>query len=281
MCLMTKAGTVAKLMAPFVAMALLASCGAGPSNVAVDRLSAREIYQRAEHELGRGKPKEAARYFGEIERLYPYSEWAKRSLIMQAFAYHRKKDYANSRAAAQRYLEFYPADGDAAYAQYLIALSYYDQIDDVGRDQGVTMNALQALRKVIENYPDSDYARSAVLKFDVAFNQLAAKEMEVGRYYLKKRHYAAAANRFRTVVEHFQTTEQTPEALYRLIECYLALGLDDEAQTAGAILGHNFRSSPYYQDGHDLLRGRGLGPEARGNGWLASLYRQVIRGEWL
>jgi len=124
--------------------------------------------------------------------------------------YHKARDYENARAAAQRFLDFYPADEDAAYAQYLLALSYYDQIDLVGRDQGLTFQALQALRTVIERYPDSDYARSAILKFDLAFDHLAAKEMEIGRYYLKQGHYPAAINRFRVVVEQFQTTSHTP-----------------------------------------------------------------------
>ncbi len=278
---MSKAKTVTKLAGPLVALIFLAACGGAPTNVDLEKFTASEIYQRGEFELSRGKTKDAAHFFGEIERLYPYSAWAKRSLIMQAFSFHRGADYANSRASAQRYLDFYPAGEDAAYAQYLLALSYYDQIDDVGRDQGLTFNALQELRKVIENYPDSDYARSAVLKFDLAFDHLAAKEMEIGRYYLKRGHYGAAANRFRNVVEQFQTTSQTPEALYRLIEAYLALGLTEEAQTAGAILGKNFRSSEYYQDGYDLLTGKGLRPEVAGDGWLAQIYRQVIRGEWL
>jgi outer membrane assembly lipoprotein YfiO len=130
-------------------------------------------------------------WFAEVERLYPYSDWAKRALIMQAFAYHRTATTRTARAAAQRYIDFYPADEDAAYAQYLLALSYYDQIDEVGRDQGLTFQALQALRTVIERYPDSEYARSAMLKFDLAFDHLAAKEMEIGRYYLKRKHYTA------------------------------------------------------------------------------------------
>jgi len=248
---------------------------------AAETYSAQELYTQAEYELEIGKPDDAAKTFGEVERLYPYSDLAKRALIMQAFAYHKDRDYENSRISAQRYVDFYPADDDAAYATYLLALSYYDQIDEVGRDQGLTFQALQALRVVIERYPESEYARSAILKFDLAFDHLAAKEMEIGRYYLKRGHYTAAINRFRVVVEQFQTTTQTAEALYRLIEAYLSLGLDDEAQTAGAILGHNFKSTEWYEDGYVLLTGKGLRPSAKGSGWLRSVYRQVIRGEWL
>ena len=260
----------------------LAACGLSDEpNVPLENFTAKEIFDRGEFELGRDRADDAAFYFGEVERLYPYSEWAKRALIMQAFAYHRDRDYPNSRSAAQRYLDFYPADEDAAYAQYLLALSYYDQIDDVGRDQGLTFQALQSLRAVIERYPDSEYAKSAILKFDLAFDHLAAKEMEIGRYYLKRKHFTSAINRFRVVVEDFETTTQTPEALHRLVEAYLSLGLTDEAQTAGAILGYNFQSSEWYEDSFALLTGQGLRPEAQGQGWLRQIYRQTVLGEWL
>ena len=248
---------------------------------ALEQYTAAEIFQRGELELQQGDADDAAFYFGEIERLYPYSEWAERALIMQAFSYHKDRDYPNSRATAQRYLDFYPVEQDAAYAQYLLALSYYDQIDEIGRDQGLTFQALQALRTVIERYPDTEYARSSVLKFDLAFDHLAGKEMEVGRYYLKRGHYAAAANRFRVVVEDFQTTSHTAEALHRLVESYLSLGLTDEAQSAGAILGFNFQSTEWYEESFALLTGQGLEARAQGDNWLSSIYRQVVRGEWL
>ena len=262
-------------------VAVLAGCAQTEEVARFEGFSAGQIYRAGERELAANDVAAAAQTFGEVERLYPYSEFAKRALIMQAFAFHKDREYEQARAAAQRYLDFYPADEDAAYAQYLLALSYYDQIDDVGRDQGLTFQALQALRAVIERYPDSPYARSAVLKFDLAFDHLAAKEMEIGRYYLKRRHWTAAINRFRVVVEDFQTTTHTPEALMRLTEAYLALGLRDEAQTAAAILGHNYRSSPFYEDAFALLSGQGLSPEARGDSWLSAVYRQAIRGEWL
>ena len=254
--------------------------GDGPKNL--ENFTAEQIYKRGEYELENSRrPEDAVRYFSEIERLYPYSEWAKRALIMQAYGYHRAEDYEEARAAAQRFIDTYPGDEDAAYAKYLLALSYYDQIDEIGRDQGLTFQALQALREVIEQYPDTEYARSSILKFDLAFDHLAAKEMEIGRYYLKRGHYTAAISRFRVVVEEFQTTSHTPEALMRLVEAYLALGLTDEAQTAGAILGHNFQSTPYYQDAYALLRGRGLTATAQGDNWLTRVYRQVIQGRWL
>ena len=265
-------------------LVLLAACGGRNDvarNVPLDNFTAEEIFLRGEFELEGGNPEEAARFFGEVERLYPFSELAKRALIMQAFAYHENRDYEASQAAAQRFLDFYPADEDAAYAQYLLGLGYYDRIDDVGRDAGLAFQAAQALRTVFEVYPESPYARSARLKFDLAFDHLAGKEMEVGRYYLKRGHYGASINRFRVVVESFQGTTHTPEALYRLIEAYLSLGLDAEAQTAGAILGFNYQSSEWYQDGYVLLTGRGLRPSAESDGWLRDVWRQVIRGEWL
>ena len=265
-----------------VLVATLAACAGGPKERSLDTYTAEEIYKQGELELETGKkPADALRYFQEVERLYPYTEFAKRALIMQAFTLHKSKEYEESRNASQRFLDFYPGDEDAPYALYLMALSYYDQIDDVGRDQGLTFQALKGMREVIETYPDSDYARSAILKFELAFDQLAAKEMEIGRYYLKGRHYTAAINRFRSVVQDFQTTTHTAEALHRLVECYLALGLNDEAQTAAAILGFNYQSSPFYDDSFRLLKGRGLSPEAKGDSWLRTVYRQMVRGEWL
>ena len=263
-------------------VATLVGCAQAAKEQPLENYTAEDIFKRGELQLETQKnPGDALTYFKEVERLYPYTEWAKRGLIMQAYTLHKTRNYEEARVAAQRFLDFYPGDEDAAYAQYLMALSYYDQIDEVGRDQGLTYQALQALRVVIEQYPDSEYAKSAALKFDLAFDHLAAKEMEIGRYYLKQRHYTAAINRFRSVVQDFQTTTQTAEALERLVECYLGLGLNDEAQTAGAILGYNYQSSPFYQDAFNLLKDKGLSPEAKGTSWLSTVYRQMIKGEWL
>ncbi|MCX8509055.1 MAG: outer membrane protein assembly factor BamD [Rhodobacteraceae bacterium] len=280
---MVQGKKAAILVGSLAVVVALSACGRrAEKDVALDTLTAEEIYGRGEFAMANErKAKGAVHYFSEVERLYPYSEWAKRALVMEAYGYHKDRDYENARLAAQRYIDTYPGDEDAAYAKYLLALSYYDQIEEVGRDQGLTFQALQALRAVIEEYPDSEYAKSAILKFDLAFDHLAAKEMEIGRYYLKQKNYTAAINRFRVVVEQYQTTTQTPEALYRLIECYLTLGITDEAQTAGAILGHNFQSSDWYQDGYRLLTRQGLGTQSRGDNWLATIYRQAIKGEWL
>jgi outer membrane protein assembly factor BamD len=279
---MTGRGKGARLIGAMLVVAALAACSSRERQVELESLEAKDIFTLGEQAL-EANPRQptAARYFAEVERLYPYSEWAKRSVVMQAFAEHKRKNYEEARAAAQRYLDLYPGDEDAAWAQYLLAISYYDQIDEVGRDQGLTFQALQALRVVIEQYPDSEYAKSAMLKFDLAFDHLAAKEMEIGRYYLRQGQYAAAINRFRVVVENFQTTTHTPEALHRLVEAYLALGLDQDAQTAAAILGHNFKGSPFYDDSFRLLTGRGLNPQAQSQGWLRTIWRQSVQGKWL
>ncbi|MFT6458712.1 outer membrane protein assembly factor BamD [Pseudophaeobacter arcticus] len=278
-----KAG--AKFVSAALLMAVLSGCGgdggAADQSVPLESYTPQQIFERGEFELARSRAKDAAFYFSEIERLYPYSEYAKQALIMQAFANHKSKDYEGSRGAAQRFIDFYPTDEDAAYAQYLLALSYYDQIDEVGRDQGLTFQALQSLRTVIEVYPDSEYATSAILKFDLAFDHLAGKEMEIGRYYLRRGHYTSAINRFRVVVEDFQTTSHTAEALHRLVEAYLSLGLTEEAQTAGAILGHNYQSTDWYEDSYKLLTSQGLKLKDRGNNWLSQIYRQSIKGRWL
>ncbi|MGR3615377.1 MAG: outer membrane protein assembly factor BamD [Paracoccaceae bacterium] len=274
----------ARTIGALLLVAVLASCGGTDRTdrtASLEGYTPEQIFERGEFELARDAPEDAAYYFAEIERLYPYSTWAKRALIMQAFSHHSDKNYEESRASAQRYIDFYPADEDAAYAQYLLALSYYDQIDEVGRDQGLTFQALQSLRTVIEVYPDSEYTNAAILKFDLAFDHLAGKEMEIGRYYLRREHYAAGINRFRVVVEDFQTTSHTAEALHRLVESYLSLGLTNEAQTAAAILGYNFQSTDWYQDSYNLLAANGLKPKSRGNNWLSQIYRQTVKGQWL
>jgi outer membrane protein assembly factor BamD len=265
----------------------LAACGngdrkwwEGDRKIPIEERTAEEIYQIAETQMAEDDFDKAAKTFSEIERLYPYSEWAERALLMQAFAAHQDKDYDTSRGAAQRYLDFYPASESAAYAQYLVALSYYDQIDDVGRDQAVTVEAIEALTLTFERYGDSEYAQPARMKFDLAFDHLASKEMEVGRYYLDEEHYTAAISRFRIVIEKFQTTTHSAEALYRLVESYLALGFDQEAQTAAAILGFNYQNTDWYAQAFDLLRGQGLEAKMRGDNWLARFHRESLKGQW-
>lgn len=270
------------IFALVLALGVTACSNRTGTNEPLDGFSAEQIFRRGEFVLETSRRAEPAlRYFREVERIYPYTDWARRAIVMQAYAQHRDREYDAARATAQRFLDQFPQDADAAWAAYIVALTYYDRIEDVGRDQRLTFQALQHLRHVIETYPNTEYARSAVLKFDLAFDRLAAKEMEIGRYYLRRGQHSAAVNRFRVVVEDYQTTTHTPEALHRLVEAYVALGLRDEAQTAGAILGHNFRSNSFYQDSFNLLTRQGLAPEARGESWLRSVYRRTIRGDWL
>ena len=222
---------------------------------------------------------EAAETFDEVERLYPYSALAKQAIIRAAESYYLGQDFERARLGAQRYLDFFPSDVDAAYAQYIIALTHYDQIADVGRDQGDTLRARQALNELVERYPTSEYARDAQLKLDLTLDNLAGKEMEIGRYYLGRGHYIAAINRFRTVVEAYGTTSQAPEALHRLVESYLGLGVQSEAKNAAAVLGHNFPGSPWYVDSFAMLTGERLGPEIDEESWLSRNFRKVVYGD--
>ena len=263
-------------------LCILIGCTSSNNKVTLQDLSAKEIYAKAEKEFDDGDKVKAADLFLDIERIYPYSSLAKRALLMSAVAFYYEKDYESSRGSAERFINFYPADADTPYAYYLIALSYYDRIDEIGRDQATTYEALKIFRIIIERYPDSEYAKSSSLKVELAFDHLAAKEMEIGRYYLKKSHYIAAINRFKIVVEEYPTTSHTPEALHRLVEAYLSLGLTNEAIVSGAILGYNFKSSVWYQDTYDLLGEGGTGSNVNNfKGWLGDVYRQVIRGDWI
>ena len=269
-------GVILVVLGPLVGCSNTAEVGSDE----IENYSAKQIFDRAEFEMARSKPMDAIAFFSDVERLYPYSEWAKRSVIMQAFANHKAKQYEEARDAAERYIEYYPSDEDSAYAQYIIALSYYDQIEDVGRDQQVTAKALEAFKTLMVNYPNSEYVKAAELKFDLAFDHLAGKEMEVGRYYLKRQQFPAAINRFRIVVEEYQTSSYTAEALHRLVEAYLSMGLVEEAQSAGAILGYNYQATAWYQRTYSLLKNENLSPAAKGTGWLRKIHRQVLKGRW-
>ena len=263
-----------------VALFALVGCS-GNDEPPLEVFAPEQIYRKAEQTFLEGDLTGAAETFAEIERLYPYSEWASRGTIMSAFAYNKAREYEKSRAAAKRYLSFYPGQEDAAYAQYLVALSYYDQAGKKGRDQHFTISAMQSFQEVMEEYGDSEYARSSALKFDLMVDQLAAKEMEVGRYYLKRGHFGAAINRFQIVVEDFGTTTHAPEALHRLVEAYLSLGLDDEAQEAAVVLGHNFGNSEWYADTYRLLEQRGLEQPVPKENLARQIYRRTIKGDWL
>jgi outer membrane protein assembly factor BamD len=232
-----------------------------------------ELYAEAQRLMDEDDPKAAAAAFEEVERQHPYSQWATRGQLMAAFAFYEANEYDEAVAAAERFIELHPGHKDVPYARYLIGMCYYEQISDVGRDQEMTQKALDAFNELIRRYPDSDYARDAKLKVDLVQDHLAGKEMEIGRYYQRRRQWVAAINRFRNVVEKHQTTTHVPEALHRLTESYLALGLTDEAQQAAAVLGYNFPGNPWYERSYALLQGRNLEPRAAQEGsWLSRLF---------
>ena len=252
-------------------LALLVGCAMGDDPAYVER-SVEELYNEAMDSLLDDDFEAAAAGFAEVERQHPYSVWATRAQFMSAFVYYQGNRYDEAIAAADRFVELHPGHRDAAYGYYLIAMSHYEQITDVGRDQRTTARALQALEEVARRFPGSTYARDARLKIDLARDHLAGKEMTVGRYYLHRGNQIAAIGRFRKVIELYQTTSHTAEALHRLTEAYLALGVPTEAQTSAAVLGHNYPGSRWYQHSYALLVDSDLQPEADEESWISRVF---------
>jgi outer membrane protein assembly factor BamD len=218
----------------------------------------------------------AAKQFDEVERQHPYSIWARRASLMSAYCYYRANHYTEAIAGADQYISLHPGSKEVAYAFYLKAISLYEQIVDVGRDQTNTEGALTALQDVVQRFPDTEYARDATLKIDLTLDHLAGKEMAVGRYYLRQQDYIGAINRFRIVVEQYQKTSQIAEALERLTEAYYALGLYNEAKSAAAVLGANYPGSPWYQDAYRLLMAHGMKPEMDDRSWLSKTFGRIL-----
>ena len=235
-----------------------------------------KLYNSAMDVLLDGSYVDAAKGFDEVERQHPYSVWATRAQIMSAYAYYKNNDYDESIVSAGRFIQLHPGHRDVAYAYYLNAVSYYEQISDVGRDQELTERALVSLEELVRRFPDTTYARDARLKIDLTRDHLAGKEMDIGRYYLTRANYIASVNRFRRVIKHFQTTSHVAEALHRLTEAYLALGVSQEAQTAAAVLGHNFPGSEWYLDSYALLEGVDLRPEADEESWISRAFNSIF-----
>ncbi len=234
-----------------------------------------ELYNKGLDALKNNNYSTAVKSFSEVERQHPYSTWATRAILMQAYVEYQRNSYSDAINAAQRFITLHPGHKDAAYAYYLIALCHYEQIRDVRRDQTSTAKALETLDEVGRRFPGTPYASDAEAKAVLARDHLAGKEMEVGRWYLNKRAYLAAINRFKTVITNYQTTTHTPEALYRLTETYLALGVRSEAQTAAAVLGHNYPNSDWYKDAYALLQGQGLSPQSNPESWIARAIKSV------
>lgn len=234
------------------------------------------LYNSAAKELDRRDYQEAIQLFNEVERQHPYSEWARRSTLMSAFAAYQARAYDEAIATAQRYISLNPGSDDAAYAHHLVATSYFEQIVDVGRDQRTTELAKRSLRELLVRFPTTEYAKDAQLKMDMVDDQLAGKEMEVGRWYLRRQEHLPAINRFRKVVTDFDTTTHTPEALYRLVEAYMSVGLKGEALAAAAVLGYNHPESEWYRDAYGIMDEEGLNPDdipdTRKKGLLSRLF---------
>ncbi len=235
-----------------------------------------QIYNDAWKKVRNDDWNNAAKQFAEVERQHPYSVWARRATLMSAYCYYQANKYSDAVATADNYISLHPGSKEVAYAFYLKAISLYEQIVDVERDQSNTEAALVALQDVVQRFPDTEYARDATLKIDLTLDHLAGKEMEIGRYYLNQGDYIGAINRFRVVVEQYQKTTQIAEALERLTEAYYAMGINKEAQTAAAILGSNYPGSPWYQDAYNLLKGHDLKPEEDKGSWMSRAFNKIL-----
>ncbi|WP_370195396.1 outer membrane protein assembly factor BamD [Aurantimonas coralicida] len=234
------------------------------------------LYNQGLANLEGGRLSEASKKFEAIDRQHPYSEWARKALVMSAFASYRSGDYDTAINSSKRYLSLYPGSEEAAYAQYIMGLAYYRQIPDVTRDQKEAARAAAAMREVFEKYPDSEYAEDARAKLRIARDQLAGKEMQVGRYYLERREYVAAINRFKNVVDVYSDSRHVEEALARLTEAYYAMGLTREAQAAASVLGQNFPDSQWYRESYQLLQTNGLSPrEGSATSWFGVAARKI------
>ncbi|WP_123692858.1 outer membrane protein assembly factor BamD [Allostella humosa] len=253
----------------------LAACGGTKEEAYVER-PVEELYNDGMNRIAEGSYRDAAKKFDEVERQHPYSVWATKAQLMAAFAHYENSRYDDAIVALDRFIQLHPGNRDIAYAYYLKGLCYYEQITDVQRDQRNTDRALASLQEVVRRYPDSRYARDAKLKIDLTHDHLAGKEMAIGRYYLRQGNYLAAINRFRVVVEKYQTTSQAPEALHRLTEAYLALGITAEAQTAAAVLGHNFPGSDWYTDSYRMLTGKDLAPKKDEGSWISRVWGSIF-----
>jgi outer membrane protein assembly factor BamD len=239
-------------------------------------LPADKLYNEGVYLLNEKKQnKDAAKKFEEVDRQHPYSDWARKALLMSAYTYYQAGSYEDAISAAKRYIALHPGTTDAAYAMYLVGVSYFDQIPDVSRDQGRTEKAISALEEVARKFPNTEYAANARRKIEGARDQLAAKEVTVGRYYQNKKDFIGAINRFKIVVTQYQTTRHVEEALLRLTECYMTLGIIPEAQTAAAVLGHNFPESEWYKDAYAMVKGSGFEPQENTGSWISKAFKKI------
>ncbi|MCB1452579.1 MAG: outer membrane protein assembly factor BamD [Rhizobiaceae bacterium] len=257
-----------------VAPLALAGCGEKDIDLStyVENVEPADVlYNQALANLNEGKVTEASRKFAAVDRQHPYSEYARKSMVMATFTNYRQGEYTEAINSGRRYVQLYPSTPDAAYAQYLVGLSYFRQIRDVTQDQTESQKTIDAMQELVERWPESEYVEDAQEKIRFARDQLAGKEMQVGRYYLERREYISSIKRFRYVVENYANTRHVEESLARLVEAYYAMGLASEAQTAAAVLGHNYPESEWYKDSYTLLQSGGLEPRENSNSWLSRL----------
>ncbi len=261
----------------------LAGCASGDKDIDLSKYvesidPADKLYNEGLANLEAGRLDEASKKFAAVDRQHPYTEYARKSLVMAAFTNYRKGNYEEAISMAKRYNTLYPTSDESAYAYYIIGLSYFRQIPDVTRDQAASRRAISAMQEVVDRFPKSEYVEDAKTKIRFARDQLAGKDMQVGRYYLERKEYLGAIKRFRNVVEEYSNTRQVEEALARLTEAYYALGLVSEAQTAAAVLGKNFPDSPWYKDSYKLLQGGGLEPRENTGSWLSKASALITGG---
>jgi outer membrane protein assembly factor BamD len=267
-------GALMRLLSLAALVITVSACSMFDKDAIAPDEPADKLYNEGLYLLNNKKdPKTAAKKFEEVDRQHPYSEWARKSLIMSAYAYYESAQYDDCINSARRYVTLHPGSPDAAYAQFLIGSSYFDQMPDISRDQGRTEKAVEALDEVVRRYPTSEYAVAAKRKIEVARDQLAGKEMDVGRWQLERREFTGAINRFKVVVTRYQRTRHVEEALLRLTEAYMALGIVDEAQTSAAVLGHNFPDSRWYKDAYALMQARGLQPNENKGSWISQAFK--------
>lgn len=266
----------AALSAPLFLVACASDDDIDLSTYVEETIPADQLYNQGLANLNAGRVKEAAKKFEAVDRQHPYSEYARRAMVMSAFTLYRQGNYSDAINSAKRYVALHPSTDEAAYAQYIVGLSYYRQIRDVTQDQKEARRTVAAMQEVVERWPDSEYVEDAQAKIRFARDQLAGKEMQIGRYYLERREYIAAVKRFRGVVEGFSNTRHIEEALARLVETYYAMGLVSEAQTAAAVLGHNYPDSDWYKDSYALLQSGGVEPRENKGSWLSKAASRLL-----
>jgi outer membrane protein assembly factor BamD len=258
------------------AMLGLAACSSNDDEqLAFSDEPADVLYNEGLAFMNAGKYSKAIDKFNDLDQQHPYSSYTKQGMVLLTFSYYKSGKYDEAIQSGKRFVTLHPGSSDAPYVQYLVSQSYYNQIPDITRDQERTREALNSLQELVRRYPDSEYAPDARKKINATLDQLAGYEMRVGRYYLERRNYIGAVNRFRTVVTDYQTTSHVEEALLRLVESYLAMGVVNEAQTAAAVLGHNFPDSPWYKDAYARLQDRGLEPSESRNSWMSKAFRTI------